>query len=121
MRLPTASPDQRQKNEAQERHFENAGGYRNKGADSGDDMPKGNRPLAVRRKPPVKLFNVVFGQGDPSAVNPCPTRQPFQSQPPRQSVPEQRTGKRTRRTNTNSSPYVDIAQPKIARAATRGQ
>src|SRR3546814_9818887 len=51
-RRPTASPDQRQKNEAQERHFENAGGYRNKGADSGDDMPKGNRPLAVRRKPP---------------------------------------------------------------------
>src|SRR3546814_20983846 len=62
-RRPTASPDQRQKNEAQERHFENAGGYRNKGADSGDDMPKGNRPLAVRRKPPVQLFNVVFGQG----------------------------------------------------------
>src|SRR3546814_7930907 len=66
-RRPTASPDQRQKNEAQERHFENAGGYRNKGADSGDDMAKGNRPLAVRRKPPVQLFNVVFGQGDPSA------------------------------------------------------
>src|SRR3546814_12203802 len=85
MRLPTASPDQRQKNEAQERHFENAGGYRNKGADSGDDMAKGNRPLAVRRKPPVQLFNVVFGQGDPSAVNPCPTRQPFQSQPSRKS------------------------------------
>src|SRR3546814_7134327 len=58
-RRPTASPDQRQKNEAQERHFENAGGYRNQGADSGDDMPKGNRPLAVRRKPPVQLFNVV--------------------------------------------------------------
>src|SRR3546814_17260592 len=74
-RRPTASPEQRQKNEAQERHFENAGGYRNKGADAGDDMPKGNRPVAVRRKPPVQLFNVVFGQGDPSAVNPCPTRQ----------------------------------------------
>src|SRR3546814_8414844 len=105
------------KNEAQERHFENAGGYRNKGADSGDDMPKGNRPLAVRRKPPVQLFNVVFGQGDPSAVNPCPTRQPFQSQPPRKSVPEQRTGKRTRRTRTNDSRHVEIAVGhKIGRA-----
>src|SRR3546814_6589457 len=72
-------------------------------------MPKGNRPLAVRRKPPVQLFNVVFGQGDPSAVNPCPTRQPFQSQPPRKSVPEQRTGKRTRRTRTNDSRHVEIA------------
>src|SRR3546814_2260948 len=72
-------------------------------------MPKGNRPLAVRRKPPVQLFNVVFGQGDPSAVNPCPTRQLFQSQPPRKSVPEQRTGKRTRRTRTNDSRHVEIA------------
>src|SRR3546814_10219141 len=72
-------------------------------------MAKGNRPLAVRRKPPVQLFNVVFGQGDPSAVNPCPTRQPFQSQPSRKSVPEQRTGKRTRRTRTNDSRHVEIA------------
>src|SRR3546814_16253944 len=69
-RRPTASPDQRQKNEAQERHVENAGGYRNKGSDSGDDMPMGNRQLAVRRKQQVKLFNVVFGWGDHSAVNP---------------------------------------------------
>src|SRR3546814_17082268 len=72
-------------------------------------MAKGNRPLAVRRKPPVQLFNVVFGQGDPSAVNPCPTRQPFQSQPSRKSVPEQRTGKRTRRTRTNDSRHVEIS------------
>src|SRR3546814_9292995 len=108
-RRPTASPDQRQKNEAQERHFENAGGYRNKGADSGDDMPKGNHPLAVRRKPPVQLLNVVFGQGDPSAVNPCPTPQPFQSQPPRKSVPQQRPGKRTHPHPPHASPPVTIA------------
>src|SRR3546814_2682150 len=97
------------KNEAQERHFENAGGYRNKGADSGDDMPKGNRPLAVRRKPPVQLFNVVFGHGDPSAVNPCQTRQPFRSHPPRKSVPEQRPGNSTTRTRTNAPPHVEFA------------
>src|SRR3546814_9157901 len=90
-RRPTASPDQRQKNEAQERHFENAGGYRNKGSDSGDDISKGNLPLALRAQPPVQLINVVFGQADPSAVNLCPTRSTFQSSPSRPSVTKNRT------------------------------
>src|SRR3546814_2206832 len=71
-RRPTASPDQRQKNEAQERHFEDAGGDRNKGSDYGDAMTKGNRPLAERHKPPVPIFNVVFSTGAPSAVNLIP-------------------------------------------------
>src|SRR3546814_11713552 len=75
-RRPTASPDQRQKNEAQERHFENAGGYRNKGADSGDDMPKGTHTLAVACKTPAHIFNTIIDPGAPTAGNPGPPPTP---------------------------------------------